>query len=94
MKTLDKQFDYKTYRFNITVTLNVKSERHPGGKVFHEIRTNDMGPANYYNKELVEESQLLNKISEHEKLAKEYVDGRDPTNVPPLIQSLFGLGFR
>ena len=74
MKKYNKQFDYKGYKFNISVELNTSAERHPNGKVWHTIITNDMGATNYYQKQNVESNELADAVINQERIAKLFVD--------------------
>ena len=74
MSKLNKEFDYKDYKFNTSVELNTSAERKPNGKVWHTIITNCMGGNNYYQKEEIETYQIEECVANHKKSAIDYID--------------------
>jgi hypothetical protein len=93
MEKMNKEFEYQGYRFNTSVEFNFRSERKPGGKVWHKVVTNDMGATNFYLTSEVEESELAATILFHEKEAKEFVDKREYKELTPLQELLTSMGF-
>lgn len=91
---LNKQFDYKNYKFNISVELNTREEKRIGGKTCHTVITNCLGGNNFYVKEEIESSKLFECIEEQHIKATKYVD--QLTNQVPKSkdeQLLIGMGF-
>ena len=76
MSTMNKQFDYKSYKFNMSVELNARVERGMDGKRLHKIITNELGFGNFYITSEVEDDGLKEAISHHENKAKLYADSR------------------
>ena len=90
---MNKEFEYKGYRFNTSVELNFKVEKRINGKRFHMIITNDMGMGSSYISHEVEDDELKEAVSHHENEAKMYVDKREKKNLTPLQELLSSLGF-
>ena len=73
---MNKQFEYKGYRFNIKVSFNVKAERHIGGKRWHRLSVSGMGARNWsFEKPEVLDEDLVGAINDIQKRAEEYIDG-------------------
>lgn len=96
-KTFNKQFEYRTYKFNIEVTLEFTifhTEKHPiKGEAQHQVKVNCMGMDNYYEKVLCGDSQLEATITEQTLLAKSYVDRKLTADRHQLEQTLLDQGF-
>lgn len=77
MSTYNKQFEYKNYKFNIKVEMNVEPQ--PGKAILgrHRITVNDMGPSNFYHSQLVMDKELEHEMVEFERMAKNHVDRRE-----------------
>ncbi len=71
---MNKEFEYKGYKFNTSVELNTRAERKPNGKVWHTIITNCMGANNYYQKEEIETPQIEESVEKHKQNAFDYID--------------------
>lgn len=93
MSKMNKEFEYKGYKFNTSVELNSRVERRIDGKKFHKIITNDMGGGNFYITSEVEDEEFKEAISHHENQAKIYVDKREKKNLSPLEELLTEWGF-
>ncbi len=93
MSKLNKEFYYKGYRFNTSIELNTKVERILDGKVWHTIITNCMDGNNYYQKEVIETSQIEEYVQKHNKSAEEYIDKLTYTQQSYEEQLLYKLGF-
>lgn len=93
MSKLNKEFEYKTYKFNISVDLNTKVEKRMNGKKWHTIITNCMGGNNYYQKQEVETYQLEEAVKEHKQNAIDYIDKLTYKQQSFEEQILSGLGF-
>ena len=93
MSKLNKQFEYKGYRFNTSVELNTRAERRPNGKVWHTIITNCMGGNNYYQKEEIETFQITGVVAKHQQNAMEYIDKLTKENQSFEEELLSRLGF-
>ena len=74
MSKLNKEFEYKGYKFNTSVELNTKIEKKINGKIWHTIITNCMGSNNYYQKDEIETYQIEEYVQKHKKLVIEYID--------------------
>lgn len=94
MKTLNKIFEYKDYKFNIKVELNFSAERRPGGLVLHKITLNDMGISNFYKTLPVATSEIERIIELLENVAKEWVDERLGLGLSEIEIKLGQLGFK
>jgi len=93
MSKMNKEFEYKGYKFNTSVELNARVEKRMDGKKFHKIITNDMGGGNFYIESEVEDEELKEVISSHETQSKLYVDNREKKNLSPLEELLSECGF-
>jgi hypothetical protein len=89
---MNKQFQYRGYKFNIKVELNYSVERHPNGKKLHKITLNDMGVNNYSKSFEVEEPYITGTISALEITAQKYTDGK-LDGIPSVNQELTDMGF-
>ena len=97
MKTLNKEFVYKTYRFNIKVELNHKAERHVGGKVTHKITMNDMGASNWYKTvevDAADPKKMETMLTGLENMAKDFVEERLGFGLSEMEIKLMQLGFK
>ena len=74
MSKLNKEFEYKGYKFNTSVELNTRAERNLNGKVWHTIITNCMDGNNYYQKEEIETFQIEEVVKKHKQNAIDYID--------------------
>ena len=90
---MNKEFEYRGYRFNINVKFNTRVEKKIGGKRWHTIITNDMGVSNYYIKNEAEDDFLILFVESAERLAKEWVDKRID-NTQSTDERLIELGFK
>lgn len=99
---LNKQFEYKGYRFNISIKLNTHKESDPNGGTYHAVVTNDMGATNFYkttkflelpNNRARFENELIETIALHTKEAEKFVDNRELKDTNSLIEKLNTLGF-
>ena len=93
MSKLNKEFDYKGYKFNTSVELNTRAERKPNGKVWHTIITNCMGGNNYYQKEEIETCQIEEAVGKHKQNAIDYIDKLTYKKQSFEEMLLSGLGF-
>lgn len=93
MSKLNKEFDYKTYKFNTSIELNTKIEKRLNGKRLHTIITNCMGGNNYYHKDEIETFQIEEYVEKHKQLAIEYIDKLTYKPQSFEEQLLSGLGF-
>lgn len=93
MKEMNKEFEYRGYKFNIKVELETRVTKEINGDKYHTVLINDMGPGNYYKKEEVRDSLLEKALYSLEKRAEDYVnkiiDGR-----PSHDERLTKLGFK
>ena len=71
---MNKEHEYRGYKFNIKVELNQRVEKHPDGKREHKITMNDMGPSNYYKIAMCESCRLESTIKFMIKEADEWID--------------------
>lgn len=92
MKKYSKIYEYKKYKFNISVELNTKVERGLNGKKYHTVILNDMGATNFYIKELVLDETLLSYIDVCIAKAKLFVDERSEV-ISKTEQNLLSDGF-
>jgi len=74
MSEMNKQHEYRDYKFNIKVELNHKVEKRIDGKREHKVTLNDMGPSNYYQSQLVESQNLAEIIELMIEDAEKWVD--------------------
>lgn len=74
MSKLNKEFDYKGYKFNTSVELNTRMERRMSGRRWHTIITNCIGSNNYYQKDEIETFQIEEYVEKHKRLAIDYID--------------------
>ena len=93
MSKLNKEFDYKTYKFNTSIELNTKVEKRLNGKRWHTIITNCMDGNNYYKKDEIETFQIEEYVEKHKQLAIEYIDKLTYKPQSFEEQLLSGLGF-
>lgn len=91
-KNMNKEFEYRGYKFNIKVELNTRARR-PNGDRYHTVTTNCMDYDNYYKKEEVNDKYLVLAIQDCERLAKKYVDEKLEGKPSP-DERLSELGFK
>ena len=77
---MNKEYEYRGFKFNIKVKLNTKQERHIDGKIWHTVIINDMGMGSYYKTEEIEEKRLKMYLKMDvpimiEKYVDEQIDG-------------------
>jgi hypothetical protein len=93
MSKLNKQFEYRGYKFNMSVELNTKVEKKLNGKRLHTIITNCMGSNNYYLKDEIETYQIEEYVERHKQLVTDYIDKLLYKEVSFEEKLLSGLGF-
>jgi hypothetical protein len=71
---MNKEFEYRGFKFNIKVEFNTKTERRLDGETWHTIIVNCMDFDNYYVKEEVNDKLLELFIHDCERIAKKYID--------------------
>lgn len=74
MKTLNKEFEYRGYKFNIKLETHNRVEKKSDGNIFHTITINSMGYDNYYKKQEVSDDLVEIIVQAYEVGAKKYVD--------------------
>ena len=96
MKTLNKEFSYRGFVFNIKVELHAENERRIGGKTKHRVTSNCMGANNYYRISTCEDYELIDTIETETRLIYKYVDGilDNEEDVSPIVKELTDLGFK
>lgn len=88
-------YSYKTYKFNICVELNVRTERRPDGNTWHNLIVNDMGNSNYYTKKEVDSLTLSTEIRNAYSEIHKFVDEKEGTYISPLEKMLIkDFGFK
>ena len=90
---MNKNFNYKSYEFNIEVELNSRVEKRINGESFSKIRLSHLGGANFYKNIEVNNKDLLFKINELEQEAKDWVDKREKVIYTDLESQLIKQGF-
>ena len=91
---MNKQFDYKGYRYNVKVAFNVKAERHIGGKRWHKVSISGMGARNWgFEKPEVLDENLVEAINDIQKQAEAYIDGSIVDKLTPVQEALLAMGF-
>ena len=88
---MNKEYEYRGYKFNIKVELNHKIEKRIDGKREHKITLNDMGVTNYYQTHLAETHNLEEIIFYMTEDAEKWVDTRidgDKTSEQLLLEHL------
>jgi len=90
---MNKEFEYRGYKFNIKVELNTRVERRMNGDKWHTVITNCMDFDNYYKKEEVKDKFLIMCVEDAERLAKKYVDEKIDGRPTP-DDRLSALGFK
>jgi len=91
--TMNREFHYRSYKFNVKVELNTKIEKRMGGDSFSRITLNDMGGTSYYEVKEVNNQILTESIQKMENDARHFVDIREKKEFSPLQASLLELGF-
>lgn len=94
MSSLNKQHEYRGYKFNIKVELNTRIEKRIDGKREHMITINDMGPSNYYQQHLAKTHNLVETIELMIKNAEKWVDKIIDDTKSPEELLLESLGFK
>jgi hypothetical protein len=92
MNEASEIYEYKNYKFLISVQLGIKTEKKIGSKKWHQIIINDMGVSNFYKKEVVIDKDLEKTIIRYKKSAKSFVDEIDHKSKDQI--RLEGLGFK
>ena len=90
---MNKQFEYRGFKFNIKVELNTKVEKRIDGERLHTVTTNCMDADNYYKKEEVNDKFLVMCVQDCETIAKKYVDEKLDGKQSP-DERLSKLGFK
>jgi len=93
MSVMNKEFDYRGYKFNIKVELNTRAERRMDGERWHTVTVNCMDFDNYYKKEEVKDRFLELCVQDAERLAKQYIDEKEDGKKPD-DERLSALGFK
>jgi hypothetical protein len=91
---MNKEHEYRGYKFNIKVELNHRVEKRIDGKREHKITLNDMGVTNYYQTHLAETRNLEETISRMTKDVEKWVDTRIDGDKTPEQLLLEQLGFK
>lgn len=91
---MNKEFEYKGYKFNIKVELDTKVERRINGSRWHTVTTNCMDYDNYYDKMEIKDEFLETCVKNMEKKAKEYVDLKDYRGESHYENRLLAMGFK
>jgi hypothetical protein len=99
MKTLNKEFVYKTFRFNIKVELNHNGNILTGkkGRTNHKITINDLGTSNWYKTAEIdakEPEKMEVMIAGLENMAQDFVEERLQIGLSELEIKLMQLGFK
>lgn len=89
---MNKNFNYKSYEFNIEVELNSRVDK-INGESFSKIRLSHLGGANFYKNIEVNNKDLLFKINELEQEAKDWVDNIKKVVYTDLESQLINQGF-
>lgn len=91
---MNKEFEYRGYKFNINVKLNSRNGKRVNGKRWHEITTNSMNFDPYCKKEEEVRDEFLElRVSAIEVEVQEHIDNRiDKTNNTD--KRLSDLGFK
>ena len=92
MQTVNKQFEYRGFKFNIKLELNTRIEKRIDGDRWHTVTCNCIDVDNYYKKEEVLDKFLEMQIYDSERYAKEYVD-KKLDGEKPVDKRLSDLGF-
>lgn len=93
MSEMNKQHDYRNYKFNIKVELNHKVEKKIDGKREHKVTLNNMGSSNYYQSQLVETQNLSEIIELMIEDAEKWVDKQINGYKSPEQLILISMGF-
>jgi len=91
--TYNKEVTHRSYTFNVKVVLAESVEIGEGGKTFHSVIINDMGPTNYYVKRNCESADLETTISELIANAIIWADDRDSAGKDTEELLLESIGF-
>lgn len=93
MQQLNKQIEYKGYKFNISVSKSDERDVKIPNKHF-TIITNDMGFTNFYRKSVVLEKDVEYYIALHSQQAVAFVNEREKVKEPEALEiTLRKLGF-
>ena len=79
--------------FTITVVVNYRVERHPGGSRFHQVSIKSVGSSDYHKTEEVLDSELEKEISRMKQDVIRWVKYKKHVNDPAVIK-LTELGFK
>ena len=90
---MNKEFEYKGYKFNINVEFNTRVEKRIDGERWHRVTINCMDFDNYYKKEDVKDRFLEIGVQDAERLAKQYIDEKEDDK-NPYYERLSALGFK
>lgn len=90
---MNKEFEYRGYKFNIEVEFNTRVEKRIDGERWHTITINCMDFDNYYKKEDVKDRFLEMGVQDAERLAKQYIDEKEDSK-HPYYERLAALGFK
>ena len=90
---MNKEFEYRGYKFNIGVEFNTRVEKRIDGERWHTITINCMDFDNYYKKEDVKDRFLEMGVQDAERLAKQYIDEKEDDK-NPYYERLAALGFK
>lgn len=85
MQTYNKQFSYKSFKFNIKLETFEND--------IANITINDLGYSNFYMKKSINIEKLEDSIYELENLAIKFVDSRTEESIIPLERKILNLGF-
>lgn len=91
---MDKEFEYKGYKFNIKVELNTKVEKGINGRKWHTVTINCMGYDNYYKKAEIQDELLRNTVVAMEAQAIEYINVKGEVGKFEQEKLLEELGFK
>jgi hypothetical protein len=90
---MDKEFEYRGYKFNINVKLNTKVEKRINGERWHTVTTSCVDFNNYYKKEEVKDKFLEVCVQDNERLVKQYIDEKEDGK-RSAYECLSALGFK
>lgn len=94
MRTLNKEFAYRGYKFNMKLELETRIEKRFNGDRFHTVTVNCMDFDNYYNKREVEDRWLEAAVGDMEFQARQYIDKKFEKSQPKVDERFTNLGFK